>query len=80
MRFHRAVVGYKMMDHESNEDVKEELGIKETRKKNNDKYHMEELDLLKRIPGSCFNSVNRKAEEVTGVGQISSLRYPHTVL
>jgi len=56
-----------MMDHEGNE----ELGIKGTRKENNEKYHMEELDLLKRIQGSCFNKVNRKAE-VTGVTQSSS--------
>lgn len=80
MRFLRAVVGHRMMDHKGNEDIKEELGIIETRKENNEKYHMEELDLLKRIPGSCFNNVNWKAEEVTGVGPISLLRHPHEVL
>jgi hypothetical protein len=80
MRFLRAVVGHKMMDHKGNEDIKQELGIKETRKENNEKYLMEELDLLKRNPGSCFNNVNRKAEEVMGVGPISSLRRPHEVL
>lgn len=81
MRFLRAVVGHRMMDRKGNEDIKEELGIKETRKENNEKYHMEKLvDLLKRIPGSCFNDVNRKAEEVTGVRTISSLRHLHKVL
>jgi hypothetical protein len=74
MRFLRAVFGHRMMDRKGNEDIKEELGIKETRKETNEKYHMEELDLLKRIPGSCFNSVNRKAREVTGVRPISLLR------
>lgn len=67
MCFLSAAVGHRMMDHEGNE----ELGIKGTRKENNEKYHMEELDLLKRIQGSCFNKVNRKAE-VTGVTQSSS--------
>lgn len=47
MRFIRAAVGHRMMDRKCNEDIKEELGIKETRKGNNEKYHMEELDLLK---------------------------------
>lgn len=72
MRFLGAVVGHRMMDHGGNEDIKEELGIKETRKENNEKYHMEELYLLKRNPSSCFNNVNREAEEVTGVGPVSS--------
>jgi len=35
-RFHRAGVGHRMMDHKGNEDIKEELGIKETRKENNE--------------------------------------------
>jgi len=65
--FLRAVTGHRMMDHKGNEDVKVEMGIKETPKENNEKYHMEELNRMKRIPGSCFNSVKRKAEEVTGV-------------
>jgi hypothetical protein len=38
MRFLGAVVGHRMMDHKGNEDIKEELGIKETRKGNNEKY------------------------------------------
>lgn len=80
MRFLRAVVGHRMMDHKGNEDIKGEPGIKETRKENNEKYHMEELDLLKGIPGSCFNNGNRKAEEVTGVEPISLLRHPLQVL
>jgi hypothetical protein len=66
-----------MMDHKRNEHIKEELGIKETRKGNNEKYDMEELELWKRIPGSCLIDVNRKAEEVTDV---SSFRYLHKVL
>jgi hypothetical protein len=32
MGFLRAVVGHRMMDNKGNEDIKEELGIKETRK------------------------------------------------
>jgi hypothetical protein len=66
-----------MMDHKGNEHIKEELGIKKTRKGNNEKYHMEELELWKRIPCSCLIDVNRKAEEVT---EVSSLRYLHKVL
>jgi hypothetical protein len=67
MLFLRGVIGHRMMDRKGNEDIKEELGVKETRKENNEMYHMEEPDLLKRIPGSCFDNVNRTAEEVTGV-------------
>lgn len=37
MRFLRAVVGHRMMDRKGNEVIKEELGIKETRKENNEK-------------------------------------------
>jgi len=80
MRFLKAVVGHRMLDRKGNEDIKEELGIKETRKENNEKYHMEELDILKIIPGSCLNSGNGKAEEVTGLRTISSLRHPYKVL
>jgi hypothetical protein len=69
-----------MMDHKGNEDIKEEPGIKETRKENNEKYHMEELELLKGIPGSCLINVNRKAEEVTEGRPISSFRHLHKVL
>ena len=72
MGFLRAVVGHRMMDNKGNEDIKEELGIKETRKQNNGKYHMEELELLKRIPGSRFIDVNRKEADVTEVRPISS--------
>jgi hypothetical protein len=39
MRFLRAVIGHRMMDRKSNEDIKEELGVEETRKENNEKYH-----------------------------------------
>jgi hypothetical protein len=77
MSFLRAVVGHRMMDHKGNEDIKEELGMKETHKENNEKYHMEELELWKRIPGSCLINVNWKAEEVA---EVSSFRNLHKVL
>jgi hypothetical protein len=72
MRFLRAVVGHRMMDRKGNEDIKGELGMKETHKGNNEKCQTGELELLKRIPGSCFINVNRKADDVTEVRPILS--------